>query len=166
MRGPTGNIFNRPRFPVNLHQGLYNLRVDYTLARGPLIGAGHNWEQFQSAQVRSQLAPRSVQPESRLHSIAGNNWEQFQSAQVPSQLAPRSVQPESRLHSSAGNNWEQFQSAQVPSQLAPRSVQPESRLGATGPIGSNFSRPRFPVNLHQDLYNPRVEIGSNWSNWL
>ena len=35
MRGPIGNNFSRPRFPVNLHQGLYlyvldKLRVDYT----------------------------------------------------------------------------------------------------------------------------------------
>ena len=40
-------------------------RVDYTLARGPLrrrapLGAGPSWEQFQSAQIPSQLAPRSV----------------------------------------------------------------------------------------------------------
>ena len=41
MRGQIGNNFSRPRFPVNLHQGLYlyvldKPRVDYTLARGPL----------------------------------------------------------------------------------------------------------------------------------
>ena len=37
---------------------------------GPVLGgAGPNWEQFQSAQVPSQLAPRSVE------SGAGPNWE-------------------------------------------------------------------------------------------
>ena len=39
--GPIRNNFSRPRLPVNLHQGLYlyvldKLRVDYTLAQGPL----------------------------------------------------------------------------------------------------------------------------------
>ena len=34
-----------------------------------LGGAGPNWEQFRSAQVPSQLAPRSVEL------IAGPNWE-------------------------------------------------------------------------------------------
>ena len=41
VRGPIGNNISRPRFPVNLHQGLYlhvldKLIVDYTLARGPI----------------------------------------------------------------------------------------------------------------------------------
>ena len=41
VRGLIGNKFGRPRFSVNLHQGLYlyvldKARVDYTLARGPL----------------------------------------------------------------------------------------------------------------------------------
>ena len=39
---------------------------------GPALGgAGPNWEQFRSAQVPSQLAPRSVQLG------AGPNWEQL-----------------------------------------------------------------------------------------
>ena len=71
----------------------------------------------------------------------GPNWDQFHSAQVPSQLATR------YLELGAGPNWEQFHSAQVPSQLAPRYVE----LGVGGPIGNNFIRPRFPVNLHQCL---------------
>ena len=82
--------------------------------RGPI------WEQFRSAQVPSELAPRSVQLG------AGPNLEQFRSAQVPSELAPRSVQL------GAGPNLEQFRSAQVPSELAPRSVE----LGAVFPLGA------------------------------
>ena len=36
-----------------------------------------------------------------------------------------------------------------------------------GPIGNNFGRLWFPVNLRQGLKNwARVPIGSNWSNWL
>ena len=40
-RDLIGNNFSRPRFPVNLHQGLYlyvldKPRVDYTLAWGPI----------------------------------------------------------------------------------------------------------------------------------
>ena len=39
---------------------------------GPALGgAGPNWEQFRSAQVPSQLAPRSVELG------AGPNWEQL-----------------------------------------------------------------------------------------
>ena len=37
----------------------------------PLGGAGPNWEPFRSAQVPSQLAPRSVELG------AGPNWEQL-----------------------------------------------------------------------------------------
>ena len=37
----------------------------------PLGGAGPNWEQFRSAQVPSQLAPRSVELG------AGPKWEQY-----------------------------------------------------------------------------------------
>ena len=48
------------------------------------LGPWPNWEQFRTAQVPSQLTPRSVKLG------AGPNWEQFRSAQVPSQLAPRS----------------------------------------------------------------------------
>ena len=41
MRDPIGNNFSRPRFPINLHQGLYlyvldKPRVDYILARDTL----------------------------------------------------------------------------------------------------------------------------------
>ena len=48
--GPIRNNYSRPRFPVNLHQGMYlyvvdKPRVDYTLTRGPL-GTGPNWEQL------------------------------------------------------------------------------------------------------------------------
>ena len=83
------------------------------------LSVGPIWEQFRSAQVPSQLAPRSVELS------VGPIWEQFRSAQVPSQLAPRSVEL------SVGPNWELFRSAQVPSQLAPMSVE----LGAIGSIG-------------------------------
>ena len=46
VQGPIGNKFSQPRFPVNLHQGLYlyvpdKTRVDYTLAQGPLRCAAH-----------------------------------------------------------------------------------------------------------------------------
>ena len=48
--GHIENNFSRPRFPVNLHQGLYlyvldKPRVDYPLTRGPLR-RGPNWEQL------------------------------------------------------------------------------------------------------------------------
>ena len=67
---------------------------DILKAPGPALGgAGPNWEQFRSAQVPSQLVPRSVELS------AESNWEQFRSAQVPSQLVPRSVEL------SAGPNW-------------------------------------------------------------
>ena len=47
---------------------LYNV----SFQSGPALGgAGSNWEQFQSAQVPSQLAPRSVELG------AGPNWEQL-----------------------------------------------------------------------------------------
>ena len=41
MQGPIGSNFSRPRFPVNLHQGLYlyvldKPKLNYTLPRGPL----------------------------------------------------------------------------------------------------------------------------------
>ena len=40
-------------------------------------------------------------------------------------------------------------------------------LGGGGPIWIIFGRPRFPVNLHQGLYNwTRGPVGSNWSNGL
>ena len=42
------------------------------ISPGPALrGAGPNWEQFRSAQVSSQLAPRSVEL------VAGPNWEQI-----------------------------------------------------------------------------------------
>ena len=55
----------------------HHLPIAYIGPPGPALGsAGPNWEQFQSAQVPSQLEPRSVlvgtrQDESRLHSMAG-----------------------------------------------------------------------------------------------
>ena len=46
-----------------------NNNIITTIIITDLGGAGPNWEQFRSAQVPSQLAPRSVQL------IAGPNWE-------------------------------------------------------------------------------------------
>ena len=46
------------------------------LPRAGLRRLGPNWEQFQSAQVPSQLV-YTWQAESRLHSTAGPNWEQL-----------------------------------------------------------------------------------------
>ena len=131
MRGPIGNNFSRPRFPVNMHQGLYlyvldKPRVDYTLARGPLMrgaplcaGLPYAHDPIgNKPRVDYTLARGPLMRGAPL--CAGPNWEQFQSAQVPSQHAPRSVlvctrQAESRLHSSAGPPY------------------------ARGPIGSNWS---------------------------
>ena len=45
------------------------MKGEHILGSGPALGgAGPNWEQFQSAQVPSQLAPRSVELG------AGPNW--------------------------------------------------------------------------------------------
>ena len=63
------------------------------------LDAGPNWEQFQSAQVPSHLAPRSVELD------GGPNWEQFRSAQVPSHLAPRSVELDGGPIGSSWINW-------------------------------------------------------------
>ena len=36
VRGPIGNNFSQPRFPVNLHQGLYLYVLDKPIVGGPL----------------------------------------------------------------------------------------------------------------------------------
>ena len=63
---------------VDVHYPLFRqVVVQYLQISGPALwGVGPNWKQFQSAQVPSQLAPRSVlvctwQAEGRLHSSAG-----------------------------------------------------------------------------------------------
>ena len=45
------------------------------LKLGPALGdAGPNWEQFRSAQVHSQLAPRSVELGAGPSGIKWSNW--------------------------------------------------------------------------------------------
>ena len=89
MRGPIGNNFSRPRFPVNLHQGLYlyvldKPRVDYTLARGP---TGINWSNWLKAGADPGIViigSQNVASDQATKALEGQNKDKPSSANSPS----------------------------------------------------------------------------------
>ena len=86
MRGPISNNVIGPRFPVNLHQGLYlyvldNPRADYTLARGPIrnkfIRPRFPVNLHQGLYLYVLDKPRVDYTLARAPLYAGPNWEQL-----------------------------------------------------------------------------------------
>ena len=150
-RGPIGNSFSWPGFPVNLHQGLYlyvldKPRVDYTLVRGPLMCV-------------VQLGTVSVGPGSQSTCTKVCTC-MYLTSRVDYTLVRGPLMCVVQLGTVSVGPGSQSTCTKVCT-----CMYLTSRVDYTlarGPIGNSFSWPGFPVNFLQGLYlyvldKPRVD---------